>query len=228
MLAQFHIDSPSINDNRSYDYANHPELDRHEYSIIIDLVKQGSRVIDLGCGNGTLLSRLKKEKNVVEAGMELSESGVSVCKQKGLNVQYGRIDERLPFNDNTFDYAICNVTIQMVMYPEILLKEMKRISRCQIISFPNFAFWRNRVELLFCGRMPRKMLFGYSWYSTGHIHQLSPDDFRTLVNDVGNLRIIDRRSPIIKNFFKRVVANLFPQLFHMVFVYLLEKHESVS
>jgi methionine biosynthesis protein MetW len=79
-----------------------------------------------------------------------------------------------------FDYAICNVTIQMVMYPEVLLSEMKRISHYQIISFPNFANWRNRLDLLLKGRMPKPMLFGYDWYNTGHIHQLSLKDFLDL------------------------------------------------
>jgi methionine biosynthesis protein MetW len=87
--------------------------------------------------------------------------------------------------DASFDYAICNVTLQMVMYPEVTLREMKRIAQCQIISFPNFAFLLNRLELLLLGRMPRRMLSGYSWYNTGHIHQFSIRDFLVLSKESG-------------------------------------------
>ncbi len=219
-----HIDDPRINDNRKYDYSQHHDSERSEYPIIVDMVKPNSRVIDLGCGNGTLLALLKKEKNIVDYGLEISESGVAVCKERGLNVSFGRIDERLPFEDNAFDYAICNVTIQMVMYPEILMKEMKRVSKYQIVSFPNFAFWKNRFDLMFNGRMPRTMLFNYSWYSTGHIHQLSFSDFSQLINDLGGLKIVERRFTEPNDPIRKMIASMFPELFHLLGIYLLEKH----
>jgi methionine biosynthesis protein MetW len=218
-----YIDHPFNNDNRKYDYSEYPISDRAEYSVIIDMIAPNSKVIDLGCGNGSLLTRLKKEKNAVDTGIEISESGVTACKQRGLNVHQGNIDERLPYNDDTFDYSVCNVTIQMVMYPEILLKEMRRISRFQIISFPNFANWRNRIELLFYGRMPQHMLFGYSWYSTGHIHQLSSSDFLDLVTDIGGLSVKECKVPYIQHPLKRFVMKHFPSLFQILFIYLLEK-----
>lgn len=218
------FDSPDGNDNRNYNYSNHRESERAEYHIIVNMVKQNSRVIDLGCGSGALLALLKKEKNIVDYGLEISESGVAVCKERGLNVSFGRIDERLPFHDNAFDYAICNVTIQMVMYPEILLKEMKRVSKYQIVSFPNFAFWKNRFDLIFNGRMPRPMLFNYSWYSTGHIHQLSFADFLQLINDIGGLKIVERRFNKLNDPFRAMIASMFPDLFHLLGIYLLEKH----
>ncbi|HAP34538.1 MAG TPA: methionine biosynthesis protein MetW [Bacteroidetes bacterium] len=217
------IDDPNINDNRKYDYSNHHDSERSEYPIIVDMVKPNSRVIDLGCGNGTLLAMLKKEKNIVDCGLEISETGVAVCKERGLNVSFGRIDERLPFDDNAFDYAICNVTIQMVMYPEILLKEMKRVSKYQIVSFPNFAFWKNRFDLLLNGRMPRPMMFNYSWYGTGHIHQLSFRDFSQLVDDIGGLRIVERRFTEPNDPIRKIIASMFPDLFHLLGIYLLEK-----
>ncbi len=130
------IDNPKLNDNRNYDYSGHDEFERDDYKYIVELVKPNSSVIDLGCGNGSLLKKLIDEKKVNGQGIELSLSGVDSCKTKGLKVFQGRIDEKLPFDDDSFDYSICNVTIQMVMYPEILLKEMKRISKYQIISFP--------------------------------------------------------------------------------------------
>ncbi len=127
-----------MNDNRNYDYITYPEEQRTEYDIIAGWVPEGAKVVDLGCGNGALMQLLQSAKQCSCYGVELSDSGVKACLQKGLQVQQGSIDSELPFPDNSFDIAICNVTIQMVLYPEILLKEMKRISRSQIISFPNF------------------------------------------------------------------------------------------
>ena len=143
------IDIPGKDDNRQYDYSQNQSQNRAEYDYIIQLVSSGSRVIDLGCGNGSLLKKLVEEKNVIAQGIELSVSGVEACRNKGLDVLQSRIDEKLPFKDLEFDFSICNVTMQMVMYPEVLLKEMKRISKYQIISFPNFAFYKNRIDLLF-------------------------------------------------------------------------------
>jgi methionine biosynthesis protein MetW len=94
-------------------------------------------------------------------------------------------------DNKQFDYAICNVTIQMVMYPEVLVSEMKRIAHYQIISFPNFAQLLNRLDLLLRGRMPKPMLFGYDWYNTGHIHQLSVKDFLKLAEKF-NLTICEQ------------------------------------
>ena len=217
------IDSPLHNDNRNYDYSNAFAEEREEYRLICELVEPGSRVIDLGCGNGSLLQKLIKEKNIKGEGVELSSSGIEVCKSKGLKVFKGRIDEKLPFADDSFDYSICNVTIQMVMYPEILLSEMKRISKYQIVSFPNFAHYKNRLDLLFKGRMPKPMLFKYKWYSTGHIHQLSIEDFYELVDDVGGLRVIRVNQFLSKNPIKRIIIKKYPNIFQILQAFLLEK-----
>jgi methionine biosynthesis protein MetW len=217
------IDSPLFNDNRNYNYSIAFAEEREEYKLICELVELNSRVIDLGCGNGSLLQKLVKEKNIKGEGIELSSSGIEVCKEKGLKVHKGRIDEKLPFDDNTFDYSICNVTIQMVMYPEIVLSEMKRISKYQIISFPNFAHYKNRLDLLFKGRMPKPMLFGYKWYNTGHIHQLSIKDFYELVDDVGGLKVISVNQFLSKNPIKRIIIKKYPNIFQILQVFLLEK-----
>lgn len=178
-------------------------------------------MIDLGCGSGDLMLSLQTEKKCEVFGMEISDAGFRLCQSKGLNVLMGRIDEPLPFENSFFDFAICNVTVQMVLYPEILLEEMKRISRCQIISFPNFAFYKNRFQLLFGGVMPAKMLFGYSWFNTGHIHQLSIKDFRKFVNQTAGWKIekeicIEEKSPL-----KNIFMKLFPNLFQQIPIFLL-------
>ncbi|MBK7632176.1 MAG: methyltransferase domain-containing protein [Ignavibacteriales bacterium] len=217
------INSPKYNDNRKYDYSFTENEDRNEYSRIVDLISPNSKVIDMGCGNGSLLNLLKEKKNIQEFGIELSESGVEVCRKKELNVVQGRIDEELKITDNAFDYAICNVTIQMVNYPEILLKEMKRISKRQIISFPNFGFYKNRIDFLAKGRMPKPMLFGYSWYSTGHLHQLTIKDFYELIIYVEGIKVInvvlEKSSNPIKNYF----LTRYPNLFQVLPIFLLEK-----
>ena len=186
---------------------------RPEYPIIVDWVKEGSTVIDLGCGRGELLKMLleKYRKNIAVYGVEKNCMYVFECEQKGLNVEEGRIDQYLHFWSNEFDYAICNVTIQMVENPDVLLSEMFRISRYQIISFPNFAKWQNRLELLFKGRMPQHMLCGYKWFDTGHIHQLSIKDFEEYIKD---------KAKVIKKHF--LPQRLFPNLTAHTAIYLLE------
>jgi len=219
------IDNPSVNDNRDYNFSCSLEDSRQEFPAILKLIPHGSKVIDLGCGNGTLLSYLKKERNASVKGIELAPSGVKTCRKKKLDVVQGRIDEQLPFKDDSFDYAICNVTIQMVMYPEILLREMRRIARFQIISFPNFAFYRNRIQLMLSGKMPTHMLFDYKWYNTGHIHQLSLKDFKNMVSDVGGLKIKEIHCVDPENSLKRFFMYKFPDLFMHVPIILLEKED---
>ena len=219
------IDIPGKDDNRRYDYSQNQYHSRAEYNYITQLVPSGSNVIDLGCGNGSLLKKLVEEKNVNAQGIEISASGVEACNNKGLKVLQGRIDEKLPFNDLEFNFSICNVTIQMVMYPEVLLNEMKRISKYQIISFPNFAFYKNRMDLFFNGRMPKPMLFDYEWYSTGHIHQLSIKDFISLVNYVDGIEIIKRESIKSGNPLKDFLVRIFPNLFEQIPVFLLRKNQ---
>jgi methionine biosynthesis protein MetW len=174
-----------MGDNREYEYTADRSAHREEFSKIVDWIPEGSRVLDLGCGEGSLLKLLVERKKAKVEGIEISPSGVEVCRSKGLNVRQGRIDEGLPWADGVFDIAVCNVTLQMVMYPEKLLSEMGRVATRQIVSFPNFANLRNRVELFLYGRMPKAMLFGHTWWNTGHIHQLSIQDFKELVKGIG-------------------------------------------
>jgi methionine biosynthesis protein MetW len=223
------LDSPSLNDNRNYNYSGFSDFERDDYKYIVELVEANTSILDLGCGNGTLIQKLIKEKNVSTKGVELSESGVKVCKEKGLDVIQGRIDEHLPFGENEFDFTICHITIQMVMYPEVLLNEMKRISKYQIISFPNFAFYKNRLDLFFNGRMPKPMLFDYNWFNTGHIHQFSTRDFYQLLNvvdgfEVKRINFIKSNSKI-KNFVARKIPNLFMQ-FPIFYLSKKSKNES--
>jgi methionine biosynthesis protein MetW len=211
-----------MNDNRNYTFPDDYQEVRSEFELIMDMIPQGSKIIDLGCGNGVLLEKLIKTKSVTGTGVELSPEGVKICKDKGLNVIQGRIDRKIDFQDNYFDYSICNVTIQMLLYPEILLSEMKRISKYQIVSFPNFGFYKNRFEFFIKGGMPQYSLFGYKWYNTGHIHQCSINDFNSLINEIG-LKVIEHRHLNPGNPLKKMMMDLFPNLFELVPVFLLTK-----
>jgi len=217
------FDSPEINDNRNYNYSGFETVERKEYDVIANWITPNSSLIDLACGNGTLLEKLKKEKNISGKGVELSDSGIAICKKKNLDVQKGSIDKRLPFEDNAFDYAVCNVSIQMVMFPEILLSEMKRVAKHQILSFPNFGFYTNRIDLLFKGRMPKPMIFGYHWYDTGHIHQLSIADFYELITNVGGLKVSSNLYLPSKFKWENFLMKSFPNLFQHIPIFLLEK-----
>jgi methionine biosynthesis protein MetW len=214
-------------DNRSYLYSGSQTTIRGEYSFIADMVRSESKIIDYGCGNGSLLSFLREKKNCSGVGIEISPSGVELAKEKDFQVHLGSIDQPLEkFEDDEFDYAICNVTIQMVMYPDVLIREMRRVARYQIISFPNFGYIKNRIDLLFHGRMPKPMLFGYDWYSTGHIHQLSVRDFLSFAEHehfkVRDLKICSTavHIPGLKSLVYR-----FPNLLAHTCIFLLERTE---
>lgn len=216
------LDTPELNDNRDYDFNLKGFYSREEFSIINDWIKDGKNVIDLGCGNDSLMKYLKDKNDVTIEGVEISQSGVDFCLKNNLVAKIGEIDKvetYSEYKDNQFDYAICNVTLQMLMYPEVALKEMMRISKYQIISFPNFAYIENRLEMLLKGVMPKKMLYGYTWYSTGHIHQLSVKDFKELC-DKNNL-IINKEEYL--GFFSFIARFCFKNLLSRVGIYLCQK-----
>lgn len=214
------IDDPEVNDNRDYQYDDE-YYNRHEFSVIKNWIPENSKIIDLGCGNGALMSYLKKSNIKVE-GIEIAKSGVEACSKNNLKAIEGAIDEKATYESygaDQFDYSICNVTIQMVKYPEILINEMKRISKYQIISFPNFAYLENRLDLLFNGVMPRKMLYKYKWYNTGHIHQLSLRDFKNFCRE-NKMQIIKRQD---FGCFSFISQWFWPNLFSKESIFLCKK-----
>lgn len=218
------IDTPSGNDNRNYDYSAHTHEVRAEYGIIRSFMEPGSKVLDLGSGNGTLLQILRDELSCDCTGVEISGTGVEICRTKGLSVIQGSIDELLPFADKSFDTAVCNVTLQMVNKPEVVLSEIKRVARHSIISFPNFGYYKNRLQLLVSGKMPDKMLFGYTWYNTGHIHQFGVRDFVQYLDKSG-MKIEQMKPAPTGSRTIDTLGRLIPSLFAYIPVYYIKNVE---
>lgn len=211
-----------MNDNRKYSYSTFSKTFRREYSVILDWIPYGSKVVDLGCGDASLLELLMQKKGIKGEGIDIASGVEKTGKVKQINVQRGKIDKILPYKKFQFDYAICNVTIQMLMCPEILISEMARIAKYQIISFPNFGFILNRLDMLLNGRMPRVMIPGYEWYSTGHIHQLSVYDFESYCKKHG-LSVFKKHFLYPKNIvFLRALLNIFPNFFSTIALYCLK------
>lgn len=155
-----------------------PIPQRVDLAVVADLVPAGSRVLDLGCGDGSLLQFLVEKKGVTARGVEISEDGVRQCVAKGLAVDHADLDAGLDdYPDKSFDYVILSQTLQTVYRPELVLSEMLRVGRVGIVTFPNFGFWRIRLQLLLSGRMPKNDYLPYEWYDTPNIHLLTVSDF---------------------------------------------------
>ena len=158
-----------------------------EHRVIMDLIAEGSRVLDLGCGDGDLLLALKVKKNVRAEGIELSEACIQSCVAKGLfSVHHGDLDEGLAnYPDKSIDDVILTNTIQVLHRPLLLLREMARVGRRCIVSFPNFAHWAVRWQLFAHGRMPKTEKLPHDWYETANIHLTTIIDFRDFCRQAG-------------------------------------------
>ncbi|EJF91581.1 methionine biosynthesis protein MetW [Bartonella tamiae] len=159
---------------------------RTDFDVIAQFIKPGSRVLDVGCGNGELLHLLQTERQVEGRGVELSQKGVDQCLIKGLSVIQGDADSDLIYYpDSGFDYVILSQTLQATRHPKVVLEQLLRIGERAIVSIPNFGYWRARFHLLFRGRMPVTKELPYSWHDTPNIHFCTIEDFVDLVKDVG-------------------------------------------
>ena len=159
---------------------------RPDLAVIAEHVAPGSRVLDIGCGDGELLAVLRDERRCNPHGMEIEPENVAECVAKGLAVIQGDADRDLVFYpDDSFDYAILSQTLQTTKRPDQVLEDLLRIGRRAFVSFPNFAHWRVRLSLLWGGRMPVTRLLPVAWYETPNIHHLTIADFRALVDERG-------------------------------------------
>jgi methionine biosynthesis protein MetW len=158
---------------------------RVDHLLIAEMVKPGARVLDVGCGDGELLSLLEAERDVDGRGIELSQSNVNLCVAKGLSVIQGDADRDLTnFPDASFDYAILSQTLQATRRPRHVLEQLLRIGRHAVVSFPNFGHWRIRLHLLAHGRMPVTPNMPETWYETPNIHYCTIKDFLDLCENV--------------------------------------------
>jgi methionine biosynthesis protein MetW len=155
------------------------------YDVIVNLVEPGSTVLDLGCGDGDLLVRLMREKEVRGRGVDIEESMIRQCISKGISVFQGDLDEGLKdYTTGSYDYVILNHTLQVVHRPVLLLNEMIRVGRRAIVNFPNFGHLVNRLQLMFQGRMPVNKNLPYQWYNTPNIHFCTRKDFVRLTEEL--------------------------------------------
>jgi methionine biosynthesis protein MetW len=159
---------------------NQPEKPlRFDQQIIAAWIEPGSRVIDLGCGTGDLLHYLKRHKNIRGTGIEQNEAKVEQCISKGLTVLQGDINEEiLDYPENAFDYVILSQTLQQVYRPDDLLRKLILVGRQVVVSFPNFSYWRSRLQLLLSGRAPKTRQLPFEWYDTPNIRVITLKDFR--------------------------------------------------
>jgi methionine biosynthesis protein MetW len=159
---------------------------RRDLRLIADMVAEDSRVLDVGCGEGELLAFLERTKGADARGIEISQDGVNACVAHGLSVVQGDADRDLAeYPTDAFDYAILSQTLQATHNPRQVLKELLRVGRRAIVSFPNFGNWRIRLYLMFRGRMPMTKTLDQAWYETPNIHLCTIRDFVMLCEELG-------------------------------------------
>ncbi len=196
---------------------------RLEDSLVFDFVRPDSSVLDLGCGDGTLLASLMKEKKCRVQGIEIDEQAVYRCVAKGVNVLHGDIDSDLPdYADRSFDYVVLNQSFQQVKKPDLVLRESLRVGKEVIVSFPNFVHYSARIQLFFRGRTPVTTSLPYEWHDTPNLHFLSILDFVVYCRK----RHIKVKATAFVGKTHRV--RILPNLFALVGIFLLSNGEGIG
>ena len=190
---------------------------KKEFKVIADLLSNNTRVLDVGCGDGSLMNLLAKEKNIEVRGLELEKHNVQECIYKGLPVIQGNAETELyQFPNQSFDYVVLSQTLQAFYNPDKVLKELLRIGKSVIVSIPNFGYWRVRTSLLLFGKMPMTKTLPNTWYDTPNLHMCSIKDLFNYC-DNQNIKIrkviglngdktslIKKNNLEIKNFFSKL------------------------
>ncbi len=193
-------------------------LGRSDYALISQLIPEGAKVLDLGCGDGALLAWLKENKRVQARGVEIRRDLVQQAIARGVTVWQGDIVQGLAdYPDAAFDYVILSQTLQEALHPQQVVREMLRVGRHAVVAFPNFGHWRVRLAHLISGRAPKTALFPYDWYDSPNLHFLTVVDFEEFCR--GQKLGILRRKFLAGH---REVANL-PNLLAEVAIYLIRK-----
>ena len=151
---------------------------KNEFKVIADIIEKDKRVLDVGCGDGTLMRFLKDNKNIDCRGMEISKNKVQKCIEKGLTVIEGNAESDLiQFPNKSFDYAILSQTLQAFLNPELVINELLRVGKKAIVTIPNFGYWKVRLHLLIKGTMPITKTLPDEWHNTSNLHMCSIKDF---------------------------------------------------
>ena len=187
---------------------------KNEFQVIAELIEKEKKVLDVGCGDGTLMEFLKNNKKTNIRGLEISKSKVQECIAKGLTVIEGNAEKDLAqFPDKSFDYVVLSQTLQAFLNPELVINELLREGKKAIVTIPNFGYWRIRLDLLLKGTMPITKTLPDEWYNTPNIHMCSIKDFfhfvksrdikifKSLAINNQNTSIINNSNLTIKNFF---------------------------
>ncbi len=197
---------------------------RYDLKIIASWIEPGSKVLGLGCGEGDILYWLKKEKQVIEQGIEIKESKVVKCIEKGISVLQGDINEEMEdYPDKAFDYALCSQTLQQVYEPSALIKSMLRVAKMGVVSFPNFGHIKVRMQLAATGCAPMTKELPYFWHNTPNIRVLSLNDFKYFADQTG-FKILKKAAINTNNRGSQgKIVNFLPNLFATYGIFLIGK-----
>ena len=197
---------------------------KSEYKIIADIIKENSRVLDVGCDDGSLMEFLKENKHVDIRGIEISKEKVQTCISKGLTVIEGDAEFDLKqFPNKSFDYVVLGQTLQAFINPEIVIKELLRVGNKAIVTIPNFGHWKVRLNLLIRGTMPVTKSLPNEWYNTPNIHMCTIKDFVKFSKTI-NFKIFKSLALVNKNVSNIKSSNLFfKNLFSELGIFLIEK-----
>ncbi len=195
---------------------------RPELLVLSRWVDFGDRVLDLGCGNGVLLRYLQKQKAVRGYGLEIDEDNILECIQSGINVIEQDLNQGLHnFSDLSFDVVVMTQALQAVRYPERILDEMLRVGRTCVVTFPNFGYWKIRMQLAVFGKMPVSKALPFSWYDTPNIHLCSFKDFESLC--LHKKISILHRCVVDHAYQDSLVLRLWPNFFGEIAIYHITK-----
>jgi methionine biosynthesis protein MetW len=199
------------------------DSDKLDHKTILGLIQPGSSVLDLGCGDGDLLSKLVREKKAKVQGIEIDEQAIYKCVARGLSVLHGDIDSALPdYGDNSFDYVILNQSFQQVKKPDAVLREALRVGKEVIVGFPNFTHYSARLQIFFRGRTPVTPSLPYEWHDTPNLHFLSISDF---VAYCRKKNIVIEKAAFVGRSRK---VSILPNIFALVGIFLLSNREDMK